>query len=304
MRWVGIALVAGLWACDPGSEVIAEGHQVYVRGLASDTSGLYWVDDPVTTTGRRGVFRLAPDGQLLELADGIGNGIALDDEQVYWFDRDRAAVVRVSKQGGAVETLVDGLAGDSGFALAGKRLYVVDTGWDRPEARILAADTDGGDALVIASSLSPAGWAPSPVLFRDRLYWQDDDQLLSMSVDGGPVARERSGAVVPGSLAADDLGIYFTTEAGDVVWRTDGDEIALATDEMWATYATPAGAHVYFSAWRGEDSSDVLLRRVTRDGSAVETVAVDDVLLCAIALAPAGPVYFADGELAVRAADP
>jgi hypothetical protein len=306
-RWVRIAVAAGVvapsaWACSPGSEIVAEGHLVYVRGLEADATGVYWVDDPNSVGSPGGVWHLENGQEPVRLSDGKGNGTALDDTHVYWFDREAEEVRRVPKAGGAIEVVAGDLGEDSGFALTDKRVLIVDAGVD---ARILSVRKDGQELEVVAPSIGRAGWEAYPVVFRDRLYWQRGSELVSLPVAGGTVRVERQGGLAAGSLAADELGVYFTTEVGTVMWLPgDRDPIALASDQYWSRVATPVGAYVYYTAWAGEDESEVLLRRVPRDGGGVETLAVNDVLLYDIAARPGGPVYFSDGDLLVRAVSP
>ncbi len=304
MKLVAVGLVAGLWACDSASDdVVAEGHLVYVRGLAADASGVYWIDDQVDGAGPSGVWHIAPGGEPQQLAAGSGNEIALDDTHVYWFERPAREIQRVPKEGGAVESIVGDLAVESGFAIAGDRLLVIDTGSDREGVRILSADAGGGGAEVIAPMVHATGWASFPVVVGDRLYWQAGDRIVSMPVGGGEEETAWLGGVALGSLGGDEAGVYFTTERGAIMWLTEeGEAVTLATGETWARSAVPAGDDVYFSAWRDDDSDEVLVRRVPRAGGTVETVAASDVLLYDIAVPPGGPVYFSDGDYRLRAA--
>ena len=290
-------------ACGSGSDVIADGHLVFVRGLASDASGTYWVDEQVTGSDPTGVWHLTPGEEPRFLAEGAGNEIALDDTHVYWFEWAARAIQRVPKEGGEVESVVEGLGDWSSFALAGERILVIDTGSDRSGAQIIAAEVDGGGAEVIAPMVHATAQMSYPVVVGDRLYWQGGDRLLSMPVAGGEEETAWLGGVAAGSLSGDELGVYFATERGAVMWLTvEGEAVTLAIGEYQADHTTVVGDDVYFSAWRGDSSDEILLRRVPRPGGEVDTVAVDDVLLYDIAVPPGGPAYFSNGDYQLRAA--
>lgn len=99
--------------------------------------------------------------ESVELATSPGRvaDIAVDDDYVYWASsvgflngqpNQDSAAYRVSKQGGAKQLLVDGLAGAYAIARAGAQVFVV-----HPEAgEILALSPDGAEKSVLASALT------------------------------------------------------------------------------------------------------------------------------------------------------
>lgn len=123
-------------------------------GLAVDAKYLYVGADVGTELQSPGrLVRIdRKNNEIMELATSEGHviEIALDDEYVYWISvvgylngqpNKDTAIYRVSKQGGAKETLVDGLPHVYGLARVGTRIWFAQT----DNGQIYGMSADGSD---------------------------------------------------------------------------------------------------------------------------------------------------------------
>lgn len=129
-------------------------------GLAVDAQYLYVgadVGSELQSPGR--LLRIdRKTNEIVELATSKGRvvEIALDDDYVYWVSlvgylngqpNTDTAIHRISKQGGAIETLLDGLPHVYGLARVGTRLWLAQS----DDGKIIQMSADGSDMQVLAS---------------------------------------------------------------------------------------------------------------------------------------------------------
>ncbi|GAB4190131.1 MAG: hypothetical protein OHK0022_02720 [Roseiflexaceae bacterium] len=220
-----------------------------VRGIAADTSGLYW-------TSAGAVRRLPPGGEPAILAGGQSSpgALAIDEESVYWMNQD-GTVNRVSKSGGSSTPLASGQDGLAiTLAVDGSDLFWVSRGVvtrvpKNGGATVALAQLDArltwrlaldGNNIYLAGYPEPNSGATEGVLLRlpkaggateqlykgperplavavagGQVYWSTEAGMIyrSPTSGGGPVLVV-AGQDIPGSLAADQDGVYWANNKG------------------------------------------------------------------------------------------
>lgn len=161
-------------------------------------------------------FSCEPGGPVVTLVEGVvwPFDLEVDGTHVYFttYDGAEGGVHRVPREGGGLETLVDGLDHPSQLELIAGTLYVSETGANR----IVRLPTGGGALEVVATGQGgPAGLASD----GERLYWANylSDEIVTSRLDGSD--RFVLGvAIDPYRIAVDAERVYFTALGADVRW--------------------------------------------------------------------------------------
>jgi len=132
-------------------------------GLAVDANYVYAGEDTASALQSPGrLLRIdRQTNEMVELATSDGHviEIAVDEEYVYWVSlvgylngnpNKDSAIYRISKQGGAKETLLDGLPHVYGLARVGTRIWLAQSDGDQ----IIEMSADGSDQKIVATTVS------------------------------------------------------------------------------------------------------------------------------------------------------
>jgi hypothetical protein len=178
-----------------------------------------------TTTG--GVWSVAlTGGTPVKLADAPADlAIAADDAYVYWTERKEASLLRVAKDGGAVQTVSSGapwLASSEPMSLVvdAARVY-----WLANDAgALLAADKGGGGPAVVKAGLH----CPITLRIDGASLFFANDGVACAAADANPADRAidripvRGGAVARVGDAHESLDGAFALDAYNVYWAGRG----------------------------------------------------------------------------------
>ncbi len=197
------------------------------RGVASDSSMLYWTNSGNGTIGERAQDLSTSPTQLVA-SDGPNNkpwGIAADAIAIYWTDKTGGRVRRYDKTSGGVATLATGQQNPVAIAVQGSTLYWANAGdcagangsiWMMP-----ANSAPGSSATQIAQSQA----CPSAIAAdTGGVYWTNygTTQNSDYQANGGVYAALASGppqpvagATRPQSIATDTTGIYWTEQGAN-----------------------------------------------------------------------------------------
>ncbi|MGZ3478004.1 MAG: hypothetical protein ACXVCJ_26125, partial [Polyangiales bacterium] len=187
--------------------------------IAVDRETLFWTDlvsrevlaGPLTNVGEAPGF--AGTRTLVAKTSGRPVGIALDDTHVYWTDSDPGVVARVSKSGGAVETIYSG--GDKTVGIAVDATHVYWSEWG--SGRIAKAPKGGGATVLLASDQKGAR---AIAIDDGRVYFTHppSGSIKSVAKGGGAVFTHASGQKHPYAIALDATTIYWADlDAGTVM---------------------------------------------------------------------------------------
>jgi hypothetical protein len=138
--------------------------------LAVDATSVYWIEAMAPNSG---VFK-APiaGGPVVQLAtsDGVepGGGLALDEDNVYYGNR-AGVIFKVSKNGGATQTLMTGIGDPADLALDGTNLYV------RATDTVLSVPLTGGFVRALATGLTGAS---SLALDATSVYFATTNDIM------------------------------------------------------------------------------------------------------------------------------
>lgn len=116
-------------AKDTGAETVVASAQGGARGIAVDSTHVYWTNPDEDQVARR-----AKTGGAIELiaqAQDGARGVAVDDTYVYWTNYASGEVMRRGKTGGPVQTLAEGQAGALLIAVNSTHVYWTNLDGDR-----------------------------------------------------------------------------------------------------------------------------------------------------------------------------
>ncbi len=164
-------------------------------------------------------------GDAIVLASGLAHplSIVLDDTNVYWLNHGTSsvdggidasapnkdgAVMRVSKNGGVVTTLVTGLPYPDGLAIHGGRLY-----WMEFAGNVSAIDIDGQNRTVLSSLESGIGAIAAD---GESVFWGGSFNIRKVAHEGGKPVSMYPISGIANTLVVDDKRVYWAN--GDEVW--------------------------------------------------------------------------------------
>lgn len=185
-------------------------------------------------------FACEPGDPVVTLAEGLEwpFDLEVDATHVYFttYDDVEGGVHRVPREGGPLETLVDGLDHPSQLELVDGVLYVSETG----AHRIVKLAASGGPLEVVAAGQGgPTGLASDGA----RLYWANylSDEVVTSTLDGSDL-QVLGTAVDPYRVAVDAERVYFSALGADVRWiAKDGSAQGSIASPSPRTVATFGG---------------------------------------------------------------
>jgi len=228
---VGATATESSWK-DPASAPLAGTTLVDPASAASVSEGHGAASELVATFGNGGatdaVVALAPDGSRLVIrtpAGHIDQDIIVKPSEYGWFDGTFHML----------GTTADLVPGDGARQSFGEWTDGETTAWVESSSiqaepypwRLFAAGREGGPALITTSEeaarLSDNPWAPDPVVYDGRVYWESEAPpgtvtglgVWSTPVIGGSPRLDLPGARGP---AATDAGVFAIT----TLWGPEG----------------------------------------------------------------------------------
>jgi len=177
-----------------------------VHDMASDGAFLYF-------TAKLGVFFIPTDGgaasRIGDEARNVG-AVSVNASAVYWYDGDKKQVVAYEKSSQTVHPLAVDEVGVKATAADDGAVY-----WTTPGALKKVSLAKGTTETVIGGENGAAAVA----IFGTTLFWTAPSagKVLSVPTAGGSATAITSGQTGPESVVVDGSGVYFTTDAGDVV---------------------------------------------------------------------------------------
>jgi hypothetical protein len=207
------------------------------------------------------------------------SGAAIEGDFVYYAETEPGTVSKIPLAGGSPVVIARGQAGPRDVKVKAGFVY-----WANHRGGTVArAPIGGGEAQVIAHGQKrPRGLA----LDDQSAYWADDvyETLVKSPLAGG--GRQALGKEDDlADMTADATGLYFTrAERGEVVRFKSGMKVLASKEEMPTALAVDA-THLYWGC-----SKTGTLRRMPKEGGAVETLASGQGVIGAIA--PTGRYIF------------
>jgi hypothetical protein len=129
--------------------VVGTCNNSYYRGLAVDSTNVYWADKHSNT-----INKVAKNGgSITVLASGLNEpeSVAVDSTSVYWTEAGSGSVKKVAINGGVVTTLAQGLNYPLGIALNSTNVYWAE---HNSSGTIKTVDKNGGTVTTLASGLN------------------------------------------------------------------------------------------------------------------------------------------------------
>jgi hypothetical protein len=230
---------------------------------------------PLAATGETVVWgtstKLMVGTRAIADATTLG-GVAIDGDSVYYAETDAGTVSKISLTGGPATVMAKDQAGPHDVKVQAGFVY-----WaNHRGGTIMRAPITGGDAKIVAQGQKrPRGLA----LDKESAYWADDlyGTLVRAPLTGG--GRQALGKEEDaGGLTADQAGLYFTrAERGEIVRYRNGFKVLASKEELPTAIAVDA-THLYWGSSRSGT-----LRRMPKEGGAVETLAEGQGVIGAIA---------------------
>lgn len=204
-------------AADPGW-----GAFIGIRGLAVDSSGVYWSVAGNNTGSPNGMVLAIPGTPVndpmqlssttpMVLATGLKNpvGLKLHTDNIYWIESDccgtGGAVKKLNKASGLPVTLASGLGELDGIATDGQNVYFGI--WNDSVHKI---SVTGGTVVELGGYTSSQFLA----IDNDFVYFTSiwGDSVGKIAKDGTGEADLANGLVRPWGLAVDETGLYWTEQ--------------------------------------------------------------------------------------------
>lgn len=278
---VFLAIVTLLTSCgggggDDGPEPIAP-DQYSPSELEEDTLFVYWITADRATDDEHLMRYSKATGTIDELAI-VDDPMALaqDESHLYWTevgdllqaDSLDGRILRVSKSGGAVETLVTGIQNPTFLTVDDTSVYWSSVGDilapDPADYGLWQAPKAGGAPVQLASTTGDAGVA----VFGDTLYFTDfiAGTISSLPTAGGSPTLLASGQDGPVRIEADATHVYWSNEGSNDLWRvviSGGTPEPLGATESRTQRFALDETHVYFFSPGG-------LSRLAKAGGVIE----------------------------------
>jgi hypothetical protein len=185
-------------------------------GIATDATRAYWAD------GGFGTIRSAPLGAPVQppttlATDQVApDGVALDDDHVYWTTHSATgqvlALAKTAASGTAPSVLASAQPNPHAIAVADGFVYWTDQGDGSAESGSVQRVAVGGGPITTLADHQPG---PAELALADGfVYWTDSvaGTLVRVPVDGGaPPVAVVSGQASPSGLVVANACVYFTT---------------------------------------------------------------------------------------------
>lgn len=233
--------------------LLASGQNV-PRSLVVEGGQLFWLNEGRRAEGKPGIYSVSASGGEVKTLFGGGGveTILVDDQFVYWIQPEQEVVMKVSKSGGAPQTVLTEQVGLSSFVQDKDALY-----WTSSDG-LVRFPKAGGKPKQLATGMSPpvglamdgngfywysaiqgdlfkvpkSGGTPKSILHQELtlhdflldggyLYWalgsQGKTEFRRVSTAGGKAQTLCTGQSIPVAMAADEGHLYWTT--GDTIMR-------------------------------------------------------------------------------------
>lgn len=156
--------------------VLASSDSFRIRGVAADSSGVYWVEGGAP--GKGAVMKLLPGGKQNTLAPLPGFAIALGGQSVYWLDNDAGTVTEVAKSGGPTKTLAKGqsLVNPDYIAADASAVYWATT--STSGGAVMKSAVGGAGPVVLASGHWEVGGL---AVDATSVYWMENSSVMKLT---------------------------------------------------------------------------------------------------------------------------
>jgi hypothetical protein len=215
-------------------------------------------------------------GEVLATTSLFAAGLAQDDAFLYWRTED--ALVRLSKQGGAVETIVTG-AKPVADTVSGDRIFWLDHRGGIISLRS-AAKTGGDEQVLDADETSGGNILRNLATDGTFLYWSNEGgDIRRAPVAGGDAVLFGRVNTRSASVAA-EAGVVFATEFLAIVRFEEGTTPLLLNDRFdipdHITLASPPDGFFYWVE-RGNGAANGAVYRALTTGSGAARLAQREV---------------------------
>ena len=186
---------------EPGAEAY-EVEGIWALAVAVDASHVYFTDGFSVSKKPLG------GGSITQLATGqaieAGASIAVDDESVYWPNRNLGTVMKAAKDGSSMETVASGQASPMRVALDDTHVYWVNT--VDPGAVMSTPKSGGAPESIADNQHGPSALAVGPA----HVAWTTTgDQTIWLAQKGGGQATKIASGHFSTAIALDDKHIYW-----------------------------------------------------------------------------------------------
>ena len=211
--------------------------------VAVDATSAFWTNQ----NGGQVMSALLDGGEPRALAEKQHPyGIAIDATHVYWTNNlAPGSVVRVPKQGGAVEVVADAQSLPYGLSLAAGVLYWVNAG----DGSVLRAALDGRDRKILATKQEDLVSIATDGRSVFWLYTRAGVEVRKVSIDGGTPSTLATEHGNPRYLAVDRSRVYWTNQHRGTVMAApiDGGAMTeLVIDEHYPLALAVDEANLYW----------------------------------------------------------
>ena len=180
---------------------------VYGTGHAGSDTNVAIVN---VALGGGAVTALTGDGAL-DNSSFESYGLAVDASSLYFATFSAPmSILKVSLQGGAIQTLAQSAGPGGGIAIDGASVY-----WSDGSGLSKVSKT-GGSVQKLSSV--PAGFVGGIAVDASNVYWTSASTVQRVALDGGPTFTLADNQATPGVIAVDDHSVYWANsgQAGGV----------------------------------------------------------------------------------------
>lgn len=257
--------------------------QDHPNGIAVDDKFVYYSTGGMLSSQQEGTNNIRrvsiAGGEATVLASGGGDwlpsgGIALDERFVYFTAFDR--VLRVPKEGGAVETVATGVAGVNYLAASGDRLYLLSFIHRDTPVPIRSVPKNGGKVEIVVENQLGAN---DLQVDGDFIYWMTPGGVMRARKDGSEQTKIYSADKgYTARLLVDAGNLYFTQGEGRQALmklaKTGGAAVQLAPSINHVHHLVADDSSIYYfdNEKTGSALGGLALRKVSKDGSSPVTL--------------------------------